>query len=279
MIVYADILIVLNLIVDYLLIKATGLILSANAKTTRLVLAALVGAFSSLYIFFPETSIWFEVLYRIFICFLMSFFAFGFFSFKSFLKSGGILFIVTCGYAGLMMALWYIFKPRGMVINNGIVYFDISPLILVSATAISYLIFLLLYKIFSKTSKTAERCSVRVFADGRYKDFSAILDSGNSVVDIFGKSEIIIADKSVLTELFGDIDITKNKPLSSRYRLVPCSTVSGNDLLDAYRCDKANITKGSRTAILEKPILAVSKTKINGDYSAVLNPKIFEFGD
>ncbi len=279
MIVYADILIVLNLIVDYLLLKASALLLSARPRTVRLIISSVLGAISSLYIFIPYTSVFFEFLFKILVCSTMSIVAFGYHSFKSFLKSSGILLFITCGYAGIMIAVWYIFKPRGMVINNGIVYFDISPVVLVFSTVAAYLVFILLFKIFSTTAKTAKRCKVKVFANNKQRDLNCILDSGNSVIDIFGKSEIIIADKSVLTDLFGDIDISKNEQLSSRYRIVPCSTVSGNVVLDAYRCDKAKVTVGEKTVVLEKPIVAVSKTKMSGDYEAVLNPNIFEFGD
>ena len=56
---------------------------------------------------------------------------------------------------------------------------------------------------------------------------------------------------------------------------MPCGTVSGTGALDGFRCDMATVTDGTRTVRLEKPILAVSKTRLNDDYQAIVNPKIF----
>lgn len=276
MIVYADILIVLNFIVDYLLLKGVSLLMRTNAKTFRIVLSALTGALSSLYIFMPQVSLVTETLFKIFVCFIMSLIAFGYGSFKRCLKSALLLFAVTCGYAGIMFALWRVFKPYGMVVNNGVVYLDISPYVLVFATVIAYFVFVFLFKIFGRTAENAVQCEVEIFADGKCESFSGILDTGNSVEDIFGNSEIIIADEKVLKNLFGETDIQINQKIANRYRIVPCSTVSGNDMLEAYRCDEAVITSGKRKAVVKKPVVAVAKAPINDGYMAVLNPKILE---
>ena len=47
LIVYADVLIFLNIIVDYFLLLATGKILSLRVKTLSVVLAAVLGGLSS----------------------------------------------------------------------------------------------------------------------------------------------------------------------------------------------------------------------------------------
>lgn len=276
MIVYVDILIVLNLIVDYLLLNASATFLSMRVRTFRLISAAVIGAFSSLYIFIPNVSLLFEGVYKFFICALMSITAFGYGSFRRYLKASAVLFIITCGYAGAMFAVWHIFRPNGMVINNGVVYFDISPLVLIIVTVVSYFVFIFMYKILSRTAKTAESCNIELYADGKTNSFRGILDTGNSVVDMFGSSEIIVADKSVLEELFGETDINKNKEILNRYRLIPCSTVSGDGMLEAFRCDKANVSANGKSIVIEKPIVAISKTAINDNYLAVLNPKILE---
>ena len=52
MVVYADVLIVVNLIVDYFLLKCSNLILKEKPKLWRIILGSGVGAVFSLYIFF-----------------------------------------------------------------------------------------------------------------------------------------------------------------------------------------------------------------------------------
>jgi stage II sporulation protein GA (sporulation sigma-E factor processing peptidase) len=275
MVIYADVLIVLNLIVDYFLVLASSKIIGKRLKTFRILLSSLIGAISSLYIFLPQLSVVWELAFKAVICLLMSATAFGIRSIKQFLKGFGVLFIITCSYAGIMMALWHIFKPYGMVINNSVVYFDISPLVLIGSTVIFYVLFVVLSHIFKSSSKTAERCEIVIESDGKSEKLSAILDTGNSVVDLFGNCEIIIADKRAVKRIFGDIEEAKERS-KNRYRVVPYSSVSGADILDGFRCDKASVSGNSKTVLLQKPILAVAKTPLNDGYNAIVNPKILD---
>ena len=51
MVVYADVLFVVNLIVDYFLLKVSLRILKATTKTWRMVVSAVIGGLFSFYIF------------------------------------------------------------------------------------------------------------------------------------------------------------------------------------------------------------------------------------
>ena len=275
MIVYADILLLLNFLVNYFLLLTVKHILSVNVKTYRLILSSAFGALSSLYIFIPSVNKFIDLLFKLLTCFFITLIGFGYKTNKKLLKSFFTVFGATCLYAGTMIAVWRIFKPNGMLINNSVVYFNISPLFLIGFTVIFYFLFSSGFKILSSSSKSAERCRVTLFANENIANFDAIIDTGNSLEDIYGKSEIIIAEKSVFYLLFGDSNTENDESLKKRYRIIPCSTVSGFGTLDGYRCDKAYIRSNDKNITLKKPILAISNQAINDDYEAILNPKIF----
>lgn len=275
MVVYADILIILNFLVDYFLLLASAKLLHFNSPVIRLLASAVIGGFSSLYIFAPDLGFLIGLLFRTAVCALMVFAAFGFKNIKTFLRGCGVLFLVTCGYGGIMTAVWYFLKPNGMTVVNSVVYFNISPTVLIIASLAAYILFMIFSAVFSKTSKFAERCEITISADGGSITMEGIIDTGNSIEDILGNSEVIIADKSYVKTLFGDINPVTNEKLKPRYRLMPCGTVSGGGTLEGFRCDTALITDGEKSVKLEKPILAVSKTPLNDDYSAIVNPRIF----
>ncbi len=274
LIVYADVLVFLNTLVDYFLLSASAKLTGERLKTLRVVLASLFGGISSLYIVLPDQDIIIEFLYKLSVAFLLSAVCYKFRSIKQYLKNTAVFFLVTCAYAGVMFALWVIFRPYGMVINNSVVYFHISPTVLVLCTVVGYLVFWVLWRIFGKTSPIAERCEVTVFADNNSVKLSAISDSGNSIEDVFEKSDVIIANKREVEMLFGSTDYARNPELQKRYRILPCSTVLGYDTLDGFRCDSATVSYGNRQTVLEKPLLAVSKVGLNDDYNAIVNPKI-----
>lgn len=270
MIVYADILIVLNLLVNYFIILATVKFLRKKVNIFRILIGSFVGAFSSLYIFLPEVSLFEEAIFKILLCLIISAVVFKINPKKQFFKSAGTLFLITCSYAGVMIAVWKIFRPRGMAINNSVVYFNVSPLVIVIFSAIFYLVFSILMKIFGRNNIYADECDVCVCSFDKKVRFKAIVDTGNSVSDVFGKSEIIIVDKSVFESLgFKE----KNK---TRYRAVPYSTVSGSGILDGYRCDYGAVSTADKIIELKSPIIAVSNTPIRDDYSGIVNPQIFD---
>ncbi len=275
MIVYADILLLLNFLVNYFLLLTVKRIISANTKTYRLILSSAFGAASSLYIFIPSFSKPLDLLFKLLTCFFITLIGFGYKTHKKFIKTFFTVFGATCLYAGVMIAVWHIFKPNGMIINNSVVYFNISPLFLIGFTVIFYFLFSIGFKILSANSKSAERCEVTLFANESSANFDAIIDTGNSLEDIYGKSEIIIAEKSVFYLLFGENNIENDDSLKKRYRIIPCSTIAGSSTLDGYRCDKAYIKSNNKSLTLDKPILAISNEAINDDYEAILNPKIF----
>lgn len=275
MVVYADILVILNLIVDYFLLSASAAILRVKLSVFRQLASAAVGAFSSLYIFAPDLGLFFDLVFKAVICTVMVLCAFGFRGAKRFFRSAGVLFLVTCGFGGIMTAVWSVFRPKGMTVVNSVVYFNISPAVLIGVSVITYLLFMLLREIFSGTSRLADRCEITVTAEEKSITMDAIVDTGNSIKDYLSGSEVIIADGEFVKTLLGSDNPVTDIRLKKRYRILPLSTVSGGGTLEGFRCDSAVISDGERTVKLEKPILAVSKTPLRDDYQAIVNPEIF----
>ena len=236
----------------------------------RMFFSAAVGSLFSLYIFFPYSNYILEILIKILCSFLMTITAFGIINIKKFLKANIVLLSITCLYFGLVIAVWNLFKPQNIIISNSVVYYNISPLILILFTVIFYFLFKLLFTIFSLTSKYSERCSLSIYSDNDIFEAKGIIDSGNSITDPFGSSDIIIVD----TVLYNQI--TDNKYIKDKYRVIPCKTVGGNSLLDGIRCDKCIIKTENKICEINKPIIAKSKTEINDDYTAIINPKSLE---
>lgn len=272
--VYVDVLLLINLLVDYFLLSLTAKLLKKKTSVLRLVLSSLLGAVSSLYIFLPQMNIVFEVFIKVAVCGLMTLIGFNNTTLKSFSRSLSVLVAVTFGYAGFMIAFWYTFKPTGMIINNSVVYFNVSPLFLIAFSVVAYLIISIVKIVTEKNCDFAKVCEIEVFAEGKSATLRAIIDTGNSVEDMFSLSEVIVADESVLYQLFDDYPASKN--LDNRYRALPLSTVSGAGLLNGYRCDTADVIYNGKKIQLIKPILAISKVKLDDGYNAIINPKILE---
>ncbi len=65
-------------------------------------------------------------------------------------------------FAGFMMAIWYFISPQGMIIKNSIVYFNISPIILIGSTAVCYVVIRFIYRFIGKHEVSGGCCTVTV---------------------------------------------------------------------------------------------------------------------
>ena len=270
MTVYLDVLLGINIIVNYYLLLLTLKFNFYSNKIWRVILGACVGSIFSLYIFVPINSIILDCAVKLVCSASMVLGAIGYINFKAFIRNIVILFGVSFLYSGCMMALWSIFKWDTIVINNSAVYLDISPLYLIGFSVLFYIIIVTVKSVLKRNSVKAERCGVTLIFGEKTVELIGIFDTGNSVKDIFSDSAILFISYKDALNFLGD----EPKKFQNNYRLIPCSTVTGSKLLEAIRIDKAEIHLDNKCLTLNKPILAISTVKIDQEYSVLLNPEI-----
>lgn len=278
MIVYLDVLIVLNLFINFFILKLTALICKNGCKTYRIILGSLVGALFSLYIFLPSSNPLIEAVFRLVISGVITVISFGVDSFKGLLRRIAVFFAASFIYAGCMMGIWYIFKPNRLAINNGIVYVDISPLVLICATIISYLILLTIRFFSAKHAPYAKRCNLIIRVEQNEVKITAMVDTGHSLTDSITQRPIIIIDKQTANKLLSfvptlatasdvDCDI-------KGFRLIPYSSIGGHGLLTAFEPDILSVENNNRITQISRPLLAISEEPLGEDYRAIISPTL-----
>lgn len=268
MTIYADILIITNFITDYFLLRVTFILVKQKPPLWRQISAALFAALTTLTIFLPGQNAFLEFALRLAISLIICLIAFGYRGIRRLIYCGLTFFGVTFCYAGAIFALWYVFRPAGVVIRNSVVYFDVSPLFLIIFSAAGFILFTVFSSVFAARHKRAEHCYVTLTFCGKSADFSAIIDSGNSLSDPFSAGTVIIVDPAVCRRAFGQLS-AESQPL--KYRAIPCGTVSGSGLLDGFRCESGKIIFKNRALDVCAPIMAISKTPLC-DCEAIVNP-------
>ncbi len=271
-VVYADVLIGVNILINYFLLLLTGKICCQGYKTLRVVGGAALGGLFSLYIFLPQQSFWLETVSRAAICLLLVFVSFGFYSFKAFLRNAAVFLGVTFLFGGIMLAVWMIFKPAGVVINNGMVYFDISPLLLIVSTAASYIIITLIRRFTKKDAPQGTKKQVEIFYGSQKNTVCCLIDSGNSLKDMLSDRPVIVISTEKAEKLLGFSLKAETVPAGQvkGYRLIPYTAVGGSGMLPAFKADKAVIDNKELSSV----IVAVSDNAHGDDYDGILNPEI-----
>ncbi len=279
MVVYADILIFLNTLINFLLLCLTGRLYNQKLHIFRIVVAALIGGLFSLYLLIPQDVAIIELLVRAVSGAVMVLIAFGVKNAIKTLKLWVIMFAVSFIFAGFMMAVWCIFKPEWLLINNGTVYFDISPLSLIILSVCAYSVVAVVAIIFRRRQSKELTCEITISCDNRFVTTTALLDTGHNLRDnVFG-SPVIIIDSKTGDDLFGHI--TVNMPLyaggssDKRFRVIPYSTIGSGGLMPAFRCEYAEAILNGKTYKVRDPVVAVTENKISDICSAIVNPNIF----
>lgn len=282
MVVYIDILICLNIFVNYFILLITTRLNGGNIRIFRQILAAVVGALFSLYIFIPKQGPVVELLVKLVFSAVIIVCGYGFGGWKKFFRLLATFYGVSFLYAGLMLAMWFTFRPNGMAINNGVVYFNISPLMLIGATVISYLIILLIGKFRKRPAVCGTRCQLEIAFGAKTVSVTALVDTGHSLTDLFSDAPVVITEYKTAAALlpmtvqpaFAAVGAAPPKELGDRYRVIPYSVIGGNGLLPAFRCDTVTITEGERRKTVKNAVIAVSSQPLGGDYGAIVSPEI-----
>ncbi len=284
MIVYVDILLFLNTVVDFIILNATCVLTRIEVKLWRKITAALLSALFSLYIFLPPLGFWLGLLLRLSASLTAVLTAFGFKNVRRFLRCSALFYGVSFIYAGGMAGIWMLFKPQNMSINNGIVYFDVSPLLLITFSFIFYVVITIIKKFTAREADTAERIAVNLIFNKQSVQTTAMLDTGHTLTDSFGYSEIVIIDKLTAQTLFGvnntSLMISLEPPedeLKRFFRLMPIKTVSGESIMPAVKIDRMKVTYKKKTFVISKPITVICDTMLGDDYSVVVSPSVLNF--
>ncbi len=264
MTVYLDILLFLNSVIDFFLLNLATFIIGRKIKTKRIIIAALFSSTFSFLIFVPKLSYAIEMLLTLIFVLIVAVVTVGFKNKIIFLKFYFALLSVSMAFNGLIILFWNIFKPNGMLIRNSVLYLNISAIEMIGWTVASYVIIRLVLFIIRRSSPTAARCKVTLENLGKTIELTALVDTGNSLKDVYTGKQVIIVDYNTANELFGDT--SDLLPV-----LLPYSTVDNQKLLSAYYCKK---TKVNNREIGVSLIAVAEKTIENTDYKAIVSPQI-----
>ncbi len=248
MIIYIDLLIIINFLFDFLLLLTINIALKRYSKIYRLILASIFGELTLLSLWIPFSSIVFTILKII---------------------MGIIMVLIAFGYKNIKYTCYnVIYLYMTSVILGGFVYY-----LNIEFTSLNYLIILLIAPIilyvFIKSMKVLKEIKnyyykVKiVFRDTYELNMTGFLDTGNKLFDPITKKPIILINKK---KMKGCIQIR-----SPMY--VPYNALNHHGLLECIKPEYIMINDKKLTNYLIG--LSEESFKLNG-IDCLLNYKIWE---
>lgn len=222
MVIYLDVLFLLNLLIDLMLLITVKYILKRKTKIKRLLLSSLCGAFSIFLLLIPLNN--FNLfIYKLIIGVFMILIAFGFRSWRYFLKNMSYLYMVSTIFAG---AVYFIntsfsYEFKGLVASKNGLNVNLYLIILIMP------LFLYLYIKQSRELKNNYNYyyDVELFLYGEKFNLIGFLDTGNKLKDPITNKAIVLVNREIIKSA-----IHNRSPM-----YVPIKTVNKNSLIKCYK--------------------------------------------
>ncbi|HJD22562.1 MAG TPA: sigma-E processing peptidase SpoIIGA [Firmicutes bacterium] len=291
-VIYLDVLLALNLFIDFLLLTATGRILRLARKRWRLVLGAGVGAASCCLVLVPGLPGPLSLLFKLAAACLIIRVAFRWQGVGAYIKQLLVFLVASSVFAGLAFALWFFAAPEGFYVLDGVVYYNVSPLLLVALTVVSYFALSLYERFTRKRAPEGRDYRLTIDAGAGKAVLRALYDTGHHVTDVFSGSPVAIVRYEALAPclpeelrqaVHGAMLRVSSAPegaiedaaVKSRLRMIPLRTVSGTGLLPAFQPRSAELgTLAGWSADVTGIYLAVCDTLGRGEYDALIGTDI-----
>lgn len=279
--VYVDVLLAVNLYVNYILLLCTSKLVHQSLNRIRILLSAVMGSAYTLIIFIDKMPVIIGLLSKIIVCTAMVLCGFGFVNLRRFLRFLFAFCAVNFSFAGILYLLWTAVAPVGMYFNNGVAYFDINLKILAFSTVICFGIVSLINYFISRKAPPNCIYSVTVFNKGNKAELTALCDTGNSLRESFSSFPVLIGEysalKNVVPQCVADYLNGNENVSGSEMRLVIHNTVSSSGIMPSFRPDKIIIRSLSKNCTVKNVYIAVTDRNIgNGEYQIILNPAVLE---
>lgn len=125
----------------------------------------------------------------------------------------------------------------------------------------------LLKRIYTRKEKTI--CKVFLGCDGMQLTLTALVDTGNSLVEPISRKPVSIVEENIFPK-----EITFSP---GRYRAIPYHAVgTKNGILSGYEMEYLKIENGEKEITIEKPMIGISGLPVSGNhaYQMILHPKL-----
>lgn len=282
-VLYIDVLLLVNFIIDYFLLLCAKQISGAQSSRLRLAAAAILGSLFSLAILLPPFPLWGQIAFKVISGVFIVLAAYRYIGVRHFCKVALWFLTLSFVLGGVAVFAMFTFSISSISVNNLNLYFDVSPVLLLSCMLAVYLAVQLLTRLFPPPSgKTKIKAQITV----KDKCFTAIIlyDTGFQLRGVLGGKPVLLLYyeackenlpaclQSVLEEYKrGTVPSAKGLSVS----FVPFRTASGEGVFPAVAAQRVLLMLEGRSQEVTNVLLAFTWQPIgNGEFSGLMGEEL-----
>ena len=201
MTIYIDVVLIENLIMNYIILFATGIILKNKIHHVRLILASLLGAIYSIIAYTSVLNIYSSVILKIILSVIIVYIAYNPQNIKQLWKYILIFYLTSFVFGGAAFALIYVVRPQDILMKNGL-FLGTYPLkTIILGSIIAFIIIITAFKIVkTKITKNDMFCTIKIKLNEQEIETKAMIDTGNLLKEPITNTPVIVVEHTLLYE-------------------------------------------------------------------------------
>lgn len=199
MTIYIDIVLIENLIMNYIILYASSIILKKKIKKYKLIIGSLIGAIYSINAYIITIPIYSSLIIKIILSVIIVYVSFNSQNIKQLGKDMLIFYLISFAFGGVAFALIYILKPQDILMKNGLFLGTYALKTVFLGAIIAFLIVIAWSKILkNKMTKKDMICDIVVNLNNHKIETKAMIDSGNLLKEPITNTPVIILEHTLL---------------------------------------------------------------------------------
>lgn len=290
MIIYLDIVWMENVIMNYIILSATGVIMKLSISKIRILLASVIGGTYAVISFMSILEEYSTITLKIILSISMVYLSFYPKNIKILFKQLLIFYLTSFTFGGVAFALLYILKPQDILMKNGLLLGTYPIKIAFLGGILGYIILSISFKIIKgKISKKDMFCEIEICINNKDVIVNGMLDTGNLLKEPITKAPVIVVEASSLEKVIpmpilrnvqsilkGEDVFISEQEYMSRFRVIPFTSLGKqNGMLLGIKSDYIVLNDQNRINDVIVGIYEKSLTK-NGNYTALIGLDILE---
>ena len=294
MTIYIDIIIVENLMINYIILYATGLISKSKISHIRIFIASVIGAIYAIFEYISSFKIYSNIILKTILSIIIIFIAFYPQNVKKLCKQLVLFYLTTFTFGGVATYLIYVLKPQNIIIKNGMFVGTYVIKVIFIGAILGTIILIVSFKFAkNKITKKDMICKVKIKLNGKEIILNTMVDTGNMLKEPLTGNSVVVVEKTALYDLMpkeilnntdsiigGDLEnIPENikNEYISKLKIIPFSSLGKqNGMLIGIKPEKLEVineqSEEKNNAIIG--IYNKSLTK-RGEYNALIGLDLY----
>jgi len=290
MTVYIDIIFIENLIINYIILYATGIISKSNIKQIKLVIASLIGAIYSIMYYILNIELYSNFILKIILSIIMIYIAFTTKKFKTLGKKVILFYLVSFVFAGATLGIIYMVNSQDITIQNGVLIGSYTIKTILIGIIIAFIIIITGFNIMrTKISRKDLICNIDIEINNKSIKTQAMIDTGNFLKEPITNIPVAVVEHTLLYDVIpkeilnnidkilgGDLEILPKhiqNEYVSRLKVIPFSSLGKqNGMLLGVKADKIIVQNEEGDKTIDKVIIGIYNKSLTkrGEYRALV---------